>query len=448
MEAAKEWVSTTAKSELAASLSLELANRLKDPARVKQIVTAPGNISMLGGHPWDDVALSAGYPGTILLFTEWDRQAPDEGWDIVAHSHLLALQEGLRQNGCSNISMFCGLSGAAFAVMSASRKGTRYTEFMAELNERIADGALDMVKDFKRSFDTEKGVSPKVYDVIMGLTGTGRYLLEWKHNDKAASALSAILEYLVELTYPIEVNGCTVPGWYVPQKYQFSDQDKMSFPNGSFNCGLAHGIPGPLVLMSLALQKGVEVKEQRTAMRRIAQWLIYHAAMGEHGHFWPSVISFEQETAQEGEELQRTRDAWCYGSAGVARSLFLAGRALGDELFCRWGVRGFDSIFARPEEQWRLDGPTFCHGHCGLMQMTLRMAQDTGEERFKGYVDRLLDIVLRYYEPDSPLGFRDLEVTQGIEKAGLLDGTPGVALTLLSLSLRTEPTWDYPFLIA
>ncbi|AKG35630.1 lanthionine synthetase C family protein [Paenibacillus durus] len=443
----RNWGGFTTKAEEARNLSLELTNRLKDPQRVKQIVTAPGNLSILGGHPWDDAALAAGYPGIILLFAEWDRQCPDEGWDLVAHSHLLALQEGLRTGGYYNMSMFCGLAGAAFAVMSASRNGTRYTGFLTELNERIADGVWTALNEIKHTETEGEGVSPTDYDVVMGLTGTGRYLLEIKHSDKAALSLTGILEYLVQLTYPIEVEGYTVPGWYVPQKHQFTEESKRKYPHGSFNCGLSHGIPGPLALMSLALQKGVEVKGQRDAIRRASNWLIEYAEMGEHGLFWPSAVSFEQETVHDGVSEQ-TRDAWCYGTAGVARSLFLAGKSLQDDSLCQWGIRGFDSIFSRTEEQWNLDGPTFCHGLSGLLQLTVRMAQDVDEERFLGYIERLLHSIMRYYEPESPLGFRDLEIMNGIDKAGLLDGTAGIALLLLSLSSTTEPIWDYPFLIA
>ncbi|WP_025689411.1 lanthionine synthetase C family protein [Paenibacillus zanthoxyli] len=443
----RNWGGFTTRAEEARKLSLELTNRLKDPERVKQIVTAPDNLSLLGGHPWDDVALSAGYPGTILLFAEWDRQCPDEGWDLIAHSHLLVLQEGLRTGGYYNMSMFCGLAGVAFAVMSASRKGTRYTGFLTELNERITDGVWAALNEIKRTASEKEGVSPMAYDVIMGLTGIGRYLLEVKDHDKAALTLSGILEYLVELTCPIEVDGYTVPGWYVPQKHQFTEESKKEYPHGSFNCGLSHGIPGPLALMSLALQKGVEVEGQRDAIRRASHWLIEHAEIGEHGLYWPSAISFEQETVHEGQS-EHSRDAWCYGTAGVARSLFLAGQSLQDDSLCQWGIRGFDAIFSRTEEQWNVDSPTFCHGLSGLLQLTVRMAQDVKEERFYGYIEKPLNSLLQNYDPESPLGYRDLEIMNGIDKAGLLDGTVGIALFFLSLSSTTEPIWDYPFLIA
>ena len=44
-------------------------------------------------------------------------------------------------------------------------------------------------------------------------------------------------------------------------------------PEGNLNCGVAHGAPGSLALMSLALTEGVEVRGQVDAMRRMADWL-------------------------------------------------------------------------------------------------------------------------------------------------------------------------------
>ena len=44
------------------------------------------------------------------------------------------------------------------------------------------------------------------------------------------------------------------------------------YPHGNLNCGLAHGIPGPLATMSLALLAGVTVPGLAEAVDWAASW--------------------------------------------------------------------------------------------------------------------------------------------------------------------------------
>ncbi|MFU1793601.1 lanthionine synthetase C family protein [Paenibacillus azoreducens] len=437
------------KFSTARAIGVEIANRMKDPKEVRQIITAHGNISIFGEHPWRDTAFSAGYPGIILLFAELDRQSPEEGWDLIAHQYLLALQEGLQEEGYPNSSMFGGLAGIAFAAYTVSRNGTRYTRFIRNITDLIIEEVSASLKAFvSGELWPGPGISPAFYDVIMGLSGSGRYLLEIANDDDRAYKLVIdILKFMVKLTDPITVDGYCVPGWYVPQRYQFTEEDKEHFPKGNFNCGLAHGIPGPLVLMSKALQKGIKIDGQVEAIQRICEWLINHAKEDESGLYWPSFVSFEEETAND-KNSERSRDAWCYGTAGVARALFLAGSILKDEEISRWGIRGYDAIYSRPEKVWNLTGPTFCHGYAGLLYLTLLMAKDTQEERYEGYIERILDPLMDCYDTQAPLGYKDIEIKDGIDKAGILDGAAGIALVLISLNTAGESEWNYPFLIS
>jgi hypothetical protein len=54
------------------------------------------------------------------------------------------------------------------------------------------------------------------------------------------------------------------------------------------------------------------------AMRRIVDWLVGRRAVDEHGPVWPGRISFAEQ-ARNVALPGRTRVAWCYGTAGVAR---------------------------------------------------------------------------------------------------------------------------------
>jgi hypothetical protein len=90
-----------------------------------------------------------------------------------------------------------------------------------------------------------------------------------------------------------------------------------------------------------------------------------------------------------------------------------------------------------------------CHGVAGLLQVVLRFWHDTGLDVFAVGAAELADQLLAVYEPTRPLGFAAMEPGRNpVDRAGLLDGAPGVALALLAAATDTEPTWDRAFLLS
>ncbi|AYB39516.1 lanthionine synthetase C family protein [Brevibacillus laterosporus] len=435
------------------SVVCKIAESIRDPKYVEEVVMHKDNVSLVGGeNPWRASTLSHGYPGTILMFAELDRHFPEEGWNIVAHEHLLALQETIREVGVSGASMFGGIAGICFATMVASRNRKNYQRFLGQLDQLIAKRAVHLIENEHVRYQERGGSNPHIYDVIQGVSGIGRYLLANKQISELYSALKNVLDYLVNLSQPIKLsNGSKIPGWYLTQDMQYLERDKKRYPKGNFNVGLAHGIPGPLALLSLAMREGIEVPGQRDAIRRIAEWLLRWQENDEYGIIWRDRVGLEEELGQISQPLIR-RDAWCYGTPGVARSLYLAGEALQDLSYCELAIRAYDDVFKRPENHWNLYANTFCHGKAGLLQMTMRMAMVTDDERFQPHIEYLTEKLLEEFNPSLPFGYQDIEPVGDeiirLNKAGLLEGVAGIGLTLLSASSKQEPIWDHPFLLA
>ena len=91
----------------------------------------------------------------------------------------------------------------------------------------------------------------------------------------------------------------------------------------------------------------------------------------------------------------------------------------------------------------------FCHGVAGLLAITLRFAADTGLQIFVEQADRLTHQMLDRFQPESLLGFRNIEYDNNeTDQPGLLDGAAGVAIVLLSASTGIEPVWDRAFLLS
>jgi hypothetical protein len=198
--------------------------------------------------------------------------------------------------------------------------------------------------------------------------------------------------------------------------------------------------------MALAYAAGAHVRGLRDAIVSIAAWLGDNRCDDVWGMNWPTMVAL---TGGEAAAEQPGRAAWCYGSPGVARALWLAGRAIEDEQLMTLSSEAMQAVYRRPLHKRQIDSPTFCHGVAGLLQITLRFAHDTGEAVFSTAAVDLTDQLLAAYDPKSLLGFCSLEPGgNSVDQPGLLDGAPGVVLVLLAAATDVEPSWDRLFLLA
>jgi hypothetical protein len=291
---------------------------------------------------------------------------------------------------------------------------------------------------------SQRGVSVSQFDLISGLSGVGAYLLCRRQSEEATATLRAILSSLVALT--AKTDG--LPSWYTPVHLMGDETMARLYPNGNLNCGLAHGIPGPLALMALALRFGIEVEGLKDAIEHVAAWLDHHRVDDVWGVNWPAVVPVAPEGTGDASE-EPSRAAWCYGSPGVARALWLTGEALDCPRYRELAIEAMEAVYRRPIRERHIDSPTFCHGVAGLLQITLRFACDTGLPLFAEAAGTLSNQLLALYDPDSLLGYYSLEHGgQRVDQPGLLDGAPGVVLVLLAAATNAEPTWDRLFLLA
>src|SRR5205807_1983043 len=145
-----------------------------------------------------------------------------------------------------------------------------------------------------------RGCADHEIDVISGLAGIGAYLLSRADEP----SLRPILEQLVRL---LAAEGA-VPAWHTPPEL-LDDDSREEYPSGRLNCGLAHGLPGPLALLALAGGAGVRVGGIEDAIRRASTWLVEHAVEDEWGVNWSYGIPLAAGAAGG----SAARAAWCYG---------------------------------------------------------------------------------------------------------------------------------------
>lgn len=432
-----------------------LALRLQNPEYVSDVIMNPNN--QIEERPfkdtsWRDFSLSNGYAGMMLLFSELDRLFPDEHWNGAVHTYVLKIKEQIESERILNFSLFGGLAGVCFAFHQSSHHGNRYQKLINTLN-------LHLVKEVEKThlvpLETNlKRKSPSsnaLYDLMQGIIGIGIYILNNLLFSPLFSLLEKIIQNLVQLIQPIEVGGKVLPGWYMANYQQLSLRDKALYPEGNFNLGLAHGASGILSFLSIALLKGIHLEGQKEAIEKLSVWIQEHRQVANHSFFWEPVVSFKNEIHRTKNSTFGGRDAWCYGTPGVASSLLLAGKALNDDKIKQFAIDSFASVFKRSPQEWNLPGPTFCHGISGLLFITQQFAKETQSLDLKEKVQTLKENLMQFYDPSFSFGFKDYFATTNgnfikMDNVGFLEGAVGILLVMLSLECETS-WWHAPFLI-
>ncbi|MBB5120980.1 lanthionine synthetase C family protein [Streptomyces eurocidicus] len=367
--------------------------------------------------------LADGGPGLVLAFRQLDRCLPGEGWGAMAEGYLAASVEGAARLGGPTAApgLFGGLAGLAFAAWSLSPAAPPRTA----AHERVVEQASLRARALAA---TPHGPPPRAFDVIAGATGTGAYLLCRYDEPAARAALRDVLTALVALS---GADRAGTPHWFTPPE-AINDPDRRArFPHGALDCGVAHGIAGPLSLLSLALGGGVTVPGQRAAVVRLAGWLAARRTDDAQGPDWPALVPLPPPGGPTPVCPPAARASWCRGAPGIARALWLAGTALDDAPLRALAVRALKAVHRRPPP----DGTGLCHGLAGLLQITVRFAQDTGDPELTGAVAALV-------------AASAARLKAAADGPGFLDGAAGTVLALLSAATRVPPDWDRALLLS
>jgi class I lanthipeptide synthase len=401
------------------------------------------------GPQWTQYGFAQGYAGLVLFWGHLDRCFPGQGWDAVAHEHLQIAAEGAATQTWLGPGAFSGIGGLAFAADYVSRSGARYGKLLKTLEDGMVRSLAPRITYLN---NLNHGAPTSAFDLISGLSGAIPFLLSRRESPEVERTLTEVVRSLIAVTN--EDDG--LPGWHSPPYFSKPADDFMlqQYPDGYLNCGLAHGVPGPLGALAVAHLHGVECEGLTEAIDRAASWLVEHRLDDEWGINWPSGLGLRPPGDPAGRVLDTVpsgpaQSGWCYGSPGVARSLYHAGVCLKRQDYCEFAIEAIECVLRRPRSARRLESPTFCHGVAGLLEIVLRFAHDTGSETIAAGASALIDQILAMFEPETMLGFRSMEFAgKRVDQPGLLDGAPGAALVMLSIACDAEPAWDRIFLLS
>jgi hypothetical protein len=198
---------------------------------------------------------------------------------------------------------------------------------------------------------------------------------------------------------------------------------------GRINTGVAHGVAGVAAALCVACEFLGTSDEYATALQHLCRWLAGEAYRDAWGVLtWPPA-------GRDGDSPPATaspRQAWCYGTPGVAWTLWEAGRVLGSpapQELATEAMASFCAAFA--EERYLTDAEpglrdslAFCHGAAGTMAVADAFARHAGLAPATVLRDRIEGVLLTRLEEIPLLGEQSML---------LLNGATGVLAALLTV---------------
>ena len=313
---AKQKWGKTVSNELAAE-----ANRIALSIAEKMLLDDTLADAIIGLPPmynWDRFGLMQGFPGISLMYNQLDRCYPKQGWRRVG-TYFLKLATDVFMDAeleYDDGSVCSGSPGLAYAALLSPRGKSSYASLLSKVDEGLDKTLPAQLEEFNSS----EALRETQYDALYGISGIGRYLLACGSKKNPAKHLIPVLHALI-LRSELKDG---VPRICVAHD-SLTNVEKTAFKGDIVNCGLAHGVPGPLATLALALKAGYEVDGLRKAVEFWSSWIAEQMFEDEWGPNWPSAVEIG-----EGGKNSPARSGWCYGVPGVARTLYLAGEALGD----------------------------------------------------------------------------------------------------------------------
>lgn len=386
-----------------------------------------------GGDP----TLSSGDAGRALFLGYLSRLPGKEGLEARAMEALGAAVEGVERT--PGAQFYAGFTGIAWTIEHLQKTVLCDTDPEAEdPNHGVDEVLLDLLSG---------GVWARDYDLISGLVGFAVYALERVERPTARLILARILDHLETLATPrhVGLSWITGPALLPPWQRELA-------PAGYLNLGLAHGVPGVLVILAALLQVGEhhpEVDSERAAslLQGGVDWLLSQFQEPEVGSYLGGWCPVDQERVRRKEG---SRVAWCYGDLGVSMALLQVAR-LGAR--SDWEARALEMArlaAGRSVEDSGVCDAGLCHGSAGNALIFQRLFHLTGETRFRDAARMYLDHLLESRKPGGPFGgfttYRPpspglIGAGDHVPDPGLLEGSAGVGLALLA-ALGVEPRWD------
>ena len=297
---------------------------------------------------------------------------------------------------------------------------------LAHLREQLGNFDLE---DADRALLDLANRSPWIgdYGLIDGLVGYGIYALERLPSASAVACLERVIDRLAE----IAVETPQGISWQIPSA-SIPEPVRKRCPQGYYNLGMAHGVPGVIALLGAACRAGAAVPRSKRLLDGAVPWLLAQRLDGAAAGLFPGAVT----PGVSPEPFAGA--AWDYGDPGIAMALMIAASGAGNASWRNEALAIARHAAVRPYEACGAEDAGFSRGTAGLAHLYNRMLQMTGDET--------LGQAARFWLGETVSMVRDRSERNA--DPGLLCGSAGTALTLLAACTPIEPAWDRIFLVS
>lgn len=383
-------------------------------------------------HP----ALGGGLSGVSLFFAYLHEARPGEGYDDLAADLLDRAIDRVSEHP-SPPWLYGGFPGVAW--VGEHLLGRLFEPDPEEdAGEEIAAALAKLLEHSPWKRD---------YDLISGLVGLGVYALERLPRPGGEECLRLVLDRLAETS---EQRPEGITWWTNPEL--LPEETRVQFPQGNYNLGVAHGVPGVIGFLGEVCAAGVAVDQARPLLDGAVRWVLANQLPpGSKSRFGYNVTSEKME-----EPVYPSRLAWCYGDLGLAVALMLAGQGAGESEWEKEALAVARVAAARTAEDSGVMDAGLCHGSAGDAHLFNRLYQASGDPAMAQAARFWYQETFRLRHPGEPFaGFPSWGPQPGWDRndpnssrmgwvtdPGFLTGAAGVGLALLAAITPIDPLWD------
>lgn len=381
--------------------------------------------------------LGCGLPGIALFFIEMSKEFPGENWDDHAYSYMRRAADLSNRDPIAWPGLLEGTAGLAVTLQILSNYDHRFVQLLLPVTNSLVRQTLG-----RRPL----GLAPLTeadYDWVNGAAGILRSLtfISAGTPEAATSACDIAIQRCRDELLWLVGDVATGNRWTIPPTAPHTvKEERLLFPDGYVDLGLAHGLAGVLASLALATMGRVADAPTTQSIRALGEYILRARSLPAESMNWPRRIA--SPGGRSGQHAP-ARTAWCYGAGGISHALMLAARATEDDSLKLDASRACQTIAARSLEDMRLESPSLCHGFAGLLCILVRLKHDAPQLSLDGCMYSLLERIEERASPEHKFIVREVDPVLGpLDDPGLLTGAAGVGLALITASTMRPSLWD------
>jgi lantibiotic biosynthesis protein len=381
----------TARSRRAIDVALIIADRLADPQSVLR----------LSDHAYDRLTSRglSGFAGLAMLYAGILQSHDRPEYRAALHAYMKLAS---RAGDLPVLGLHTGVSGLLAACDYAAIVEPRYSTLADKCVEALANAAAPTQSE-------QHCASMDEYDLISGASGIAIALSG--HRGEFGRSL------------------CGYLGNLLSDSRNWSVQHPLRPEEGDLNdLGLAHGVAGMLAAMGLTEN---DHQKYAASTRSALEFLI--AQRDVDSGEWPASVASNTS--------RRARNAWCYGAPGCLSGVFLGARYVADSSLEMFAIQSLRKLVEMPMPRWQIPDYAICHGHAGNALIYASIGRCAGAYDLVEFGLDLRDKIVDGFDETLPFGYAAVADGGLADAAGLLQGSAGIALALLTLSGGCDPSW-------